>query len=131
MGAGVAVKPETTVDAAVEAAATADMVLCMSVHPGLSGQAFMPGAVERVVELRRRLPASTQIQVDGGIGLDNIAALADAGAELFVAGSSVFWHGDPAVGFTELQAALDARSAADSASGPRPTPQSPSEQENH
>ena len=111
MGAGVAIKPETTVDAAVDAAATADMVLSMSVHPGLSGQAFLPAAVDRVVELRRRLPPSTQIQVDGGISLDNVVTLADAGAELFVAGSSVFWHGDPAVGFGELRTALDSRSA--------------------
>ena len=121
MGAGIAIRPETTVDAAVEAATattsagattTADVVLCMSVHPGMSGQSFLPGATARVAELRRRLPDDGQIQVDGGVGTSDLAQLAAAGAALFVAGSSVFWHGDPAVGFAELLAALDRPPAA-------------------
>lgn len=106
LGAGVAVRPGTGIDDTVGAAGDADVILCMSVQPGLSGQTFLPGAVERVAELRRRLPADVQIQVDGGIGVDNIAELRGAGAELFVAGSSVFWRGDPAVGFDELRSAL-------------------------
>ena len=67
-------------------------MLCMSVHPGYSGQKFIPEAIERVRALRELLPASVRIQVDGGVGLENIAELRAAGATLFVAGASIFGH---------------------------------------
>lgn len=88
---GVAFNPETSVDRAAAAAEGADLALCMSIHPGLSGQPFMPESVGRIEQLRRLLPDEVAIQVDGGIGQRQIRAVRDAGATLLVAGSSIFW----------------------------------------
>jgi ribulose-phosphate 3-epimerase len=63
----------------------------MSIHPGLSGQELMPEALDRIAELRRRLPARVPVQVDGGVQRDNIAAVREAGANVLVSGSGVFW----------------------------------------
>jgi ribulose-phosphate 3-epimerase len=94
LGVGLAFNPETPVETAVAAAAGVDLVLCMSIHPGLSGQAFMPEAFARLRELRDRLPASVLVQVDGGVGAGNAAAVREAGADLLVAGSAIFWQDD-------------------------------------
>jgi len=102
LGVGIALNPETDVDDAVGAAVGADLVLCMSIHPGYSGQAFMPDALERVAALRERLPETMRIQVDGGINGDTARAVRDAGADLLVAGSAVFWKDDPAAAYREL-----------------------------
>jgi ribulose-phosphate 3-epimerase len=75
-------------------AAGVDVVLCMSIHPGYSGQAFMPESLERVRSLRSLLPESMHIQVDGGVGGDNIRDLYEAGATLFVAGTAIFGRED-------------------------------------
>jgi ribulose-phosphate 3-epimerase len=91
---GLAFNPETEPEDAAAAADGVDLVLCMSIHPGYSGQAFMPEALGRVARLRGLLPESTPIQVDGGVGPDNIGALHDAGASLFVAGSAIFGKED-------------------------------------
>jgi ribulose-phosphate 3-epimerase len=93
LGVGMAFNPGTEVEAAAEAGADADIVLCMSIWPGYSGQAFMPEALDRIARLRELLP-DKPIQVDGGIGPDNIRAVHDAGATLFVAGTSIFGHED-------------------------------------
>jgi ribulose-phosphate 3-epimerase len=87
---GLAFKPETTVKDAVAAADGFDLVLCMSIHPGYSGQAFMPEALDRLEELRAALPAGVHVQVDGGIGNDNIRTVFEAGADLIVCGASIF-----------------------------------------
>jgi ribulose-phosphate 3-epimerase len=108
LGVGVAINPETAVEAAVEAADGADFVLCMSIHPGLSGQQFMPGALDRIAELRRLLPGDVSIQVDGGVHLDTIPAVRQAGANLLIAGSGVFWGGDPAGAYRGLVEAATA-----------------------
>jgi len=102
LGVGIALNPETDVDEAVGAAEGADLVLCMSIHPGYSGQAFMPDALERLAALRKRLPETVRIQVDGGINGDTARAARDAGADLLVAGSAVFWKDDPARAYREL-----------------------------
>jgi len=102
LGVGIALNPETDVDEAVGAAEGADLVLCMSIHPGYSGQAFMPDALERLAALRARLPEAMRIQVDGGINGDTARAARDAGADLLVAGSAVFWKDDPASAYREL-----------------------------
>jgi ribulose-phosphate 3-epimerase len=102
LGVGVAFNPETSVADAVAAAEGADLVLCMSIHPGYSGQAFMPEALERIAELRAALPADVRVQVDGGINADTARAAREAGADLLVAGSGVFWSDDPASAYREL-----------------------------
>jgi ribulose-phosphate 3-epimerase len=108
LGVGVAFNPETSVEHAVGAADGADIVLCMSIHPGLSGQELMPEALDRVAELRTLLPAGVAIQVDGGIHLETIAAARRAGADLLVSGSGVFWGDDLGSAYTELAKAADA-----------------------
>ena len=102
LGVGVALNPETAVDDAVAAADGADLVLCMSIHPGYSGQAFMPDALGRIAELRAALPAGVRVQVDGGINAETARAARDAGADLLVAGSAVFWSDDPGAAFGDL-----------------------------
>jgi len=102
LAAGAAFNPETSVGDAVTAAEGADLVLCMSIHPGYSGQAFMPESLERLRELRAALPGSVRIQVDGGINRDTVLAAREAGADLLVAGSAVFWKDDPGSAFDEL-----------------------------
>jgi ribulose-phosphate 3-epimerase len=102
LGVGVAFNPETPVERAAAAAKGADLVLCMSIHPGLSGQEFMPEALERIAELRRLLPGDVAVQVDGGVQLGTIASVRKAGANLLVSGSGVFWAEDPAAAYQEL-----------------------------
>src|SRR5690242_8971442 len=67
LGAGVVFNPETAVEDAVQASEGAGLVLCMSIHPGYSGQTFMPEALERIARLRSLLPDEVRVQVDGGI----------------------------------------------------------------
>jgi ribulose-phosphate 3-epimerase len=106
LAVGLAFNPETGVDGAAAAAgeARADIVLCMSIHPGYSGQAFMPEALGRIEELASRV--DVPIQVDGGVGEDNAAALRRAGASLFVAGNAVFGGPDAPGAYRRLRAAL-------------------------
>jgi ribulose-phosphate 3-epimerase len=93
---GLAFKPETSASYAAHAAmaSNVDIVLCMSIEPGYSGQAFMPEALDRVRTIREILPREVHVQVDGGIGPDNIREVHEAGANLFVAGSSIFARED-------------------------------------
>jgi ribulose-phosphate 3-epimerase len=87
---GLAIKPETEVEDALEAAEGFDLVLCMSIDPGYSGQEFMPEAIDRLRELRAALPDDVHLQVDGGITNENIRSVYDAGADLIVCGSAIF-----------------------------------------
>jgi ribulose-phosphate 3-epimerase len=93
---GVAFKPETSAAYAAHAAiaSNVDIVLCMSIEPGYSGQEFMPEAYDRIRTVRSQVPSHMHVQVDGGIGPDNIRAVRDAGATLFVAGTSIFGRED-------------------------------------
>jgi ribulose-phosphate 3-epimerase len=91
---GLSFKPETAVEVAALAAVPFDIVLCMSIEPGYSGQPFMPDAYERIRRLRALLPPSKHVQVDGGVGADNIRAVYEAGANLLVAGSAIFGKED-------------------------------------
>jgi ribulose-phosphate 3-epimerase len=102
LGAGLVFNPETAVEDAARAAAGADLALCMSIHPGYSGQAFMPEALERISRLRSLLPEDVRVQVDGGINPETIGAARDAGADLIVAGSAVFWSDDPGAAYRRL-----------------------------
>jgi len=94
LGAGLAFNPETEPEDVARAANGFDLVLCMSIHPGYSGQEFMADAVGRVQQLRAQLPDATYIQVDGGVGPENVRELRDAGASLLVAGTSIFGRKD-------------------------------------
>jgi ribulose-phosphate 3-epimerase len=93
---GLAFKPETSATYAAHAAMASrvDIVLCMSIEPGYSGQEFMPEALERIRTVRSLLPPDMHVQVDGGIGPENIRAAHDAGATLLVAGTSIFGRED-------------------------------------
>jgi ribulose-phosphate 3-epimerase len=102
LGVGVAFNPETSVQDAVAAADGVDLALCMSIHPGYSGQAFMPESLRRLEELRAALPPTVRVQVDGGINGETVRAARDAGADLLVAGSAVFWSDDPGAAYREL-----------------------------
>jgi streptomycin 6-kinase len=106
LAAGLAFNPETEPEDAAAAAADVDLVLCMSIHPGYSGQEFMPEALGRIRRLRDLLPGSKPIQVDGGVGPENVGALVEAGATLLVAGSSVYGGDDPAAAYRRLVDAL-------------------------
>jgi ribulose-phosphate 3-epimerase len=103
LGVGVAFKPATAVEDAARAAEGADIALCMSIEPGYSGQAFMPEALGRIARLRELLPETTPIQVDGGIGSETIGPAREAGASLFVAGTSIFARDDIAAAYTDLR----------------------------
>jgi ribulose-phosphate 3-epimerase len=107
LGVGLALVPETPVEDAAAAAIEAgvDLVLCMTIHPGYSGQETLPDSYERVARLRALLPETMLVQVDGGVHLANVRRLRDAGAELLVAGAAVFEAEDPGQAYAELAAA--------------------------
>ena len=104
--AGVAFNPETEPERVAEVAGDADLVLCMAIHPGYSGQPFREETFGRVERLRAGLPAAIHIQVDGGVGGENIHRLRDCGATLLVAASSIFARDDPPAAYRELVEAL-------------------------
>jgi ribulose-phosphate 3-epimerase len=86
-----------------------DLVLLMSVNPGFGGQKFIASALPKIAEVRRRVNASgreVRVEVDGGIKVDNIAAAAQAGADMFVAGSAIFGSKDYAATIRAMRAAL-------------------------
>ncbi|MGL6279087.1 MAG: ribulose-phosphate 3-epimerase, partial [Gaiella sp.] len=105
LAVGVAFNPgtEPAAAAAFARAAGAELVLCMSIVPGYSGQAFMPEALGRMAELRRL--TDLPLQVDGGVGEQNAGALRAAGAKVLVAGSAVFGSADPAAAYARIAAA--------------------------
>jgi ribulose-phosphate 3-epimerase len=86
-----------------------DLILVMSVNPGFGGQSFIPAALDKVREARRRIDASGReiwLEVDGGIKADNIARVAEAGADTFVAGSAIFGEKDRAAAMARMRDAL-------------------------
>jgi ribulose-phosphate 3-epimerase len=93
---GLAFKPETSAAYAAHAAlsSSVDIVLVMSIEPGYSGQEFMPEALDRIRTVRSIVPRRMAVQVDGGIGPENIRGAYDAGATLLVAGTSIFGRED-------------------------------------
>ena len=94
MKAACAIKPGTPVDVLYPLAEDLDMALVMTVEPGFGGQKFMPEMMPKVESLREKFP-KLNIQVDGGLGEDTIPAAAAAGANVIVAGTSVFKAQDP------------------------------------
>jgi ribulose-phosphate 3-epimerase len=104
--AGVVINPGTPVEAVEPVAGIVDLCLLMSVNPGWGGQKYIPSSTARVARLRELLPDEVVLEIDGGISLETIDEARDAGAQLFVAGSSVFNAPDPAAAFQELSARL-------------------------
>ena len=96
--AGVALNPSTPLDTLHEILPDLDYVLLMSVDPGFGGQRFIPTVMTKIAGLKRHIEASgakARIEVDGGIGPDNIVAVRERGADILVAGSAVFDGRDP------------------------------------
>jgi ribulose-phosphate 3-epimerase len=99
---GLAFNPETRVEDALAAAGDFDLVLCMSIHPGFSGQTFMPEAIDRLRALRAGLSGRIHVQVDGGIGPETIRSVHEAGADLMVCGAAIFAAADPPAAYRRL-----------------------------
>ncbi|KAG9402091.1 hypothetical protein AC1031_007791 [Aphanomyces cochlioides] len=95
MKVGVAIKPGTAVESVLPLVPLVDMVLVMTVEPGFGGQSFMPDMMPKVSFLREKFP-ELDIEVDGGLGPSTIDTAAKAGANMIVAGSSVFKAASPA-----------------------------------
>src|SRR6202041_4135448 len=104
--AGAAVNPATPVSMLSEVLDKVDTVLVMTVNPGFGGQKFIPNTYEKIRQLnqmRARYNASFRIEVDGGVEPENTAELAQAGANTFVAGTSIFHTADPAAATRQLK----------------------------
>jgi ribulose-phosphate 3-epimerase len=86
-----------------------DLILLMSVNPGFGGQSFIPSALDKLREARRRIQASGRdiwLEIDGGVKADNIGRIAEAGADTFVAGSAIFGEKDRAAAMARMRDAL-------------------------
>ena len=108
MGVGVAINPETPAEVLIPYLHAIDYVVVMGVHPGYSGQKYIPETTEKVgvlAEMIATAEADCFIQVDGGVSVQNIAELERLGAGVFVAGSAAFSSGDPK---KAIRALLDA-----------------------
>jgi ribulose-phosphate 3-epimerase len=95
--AGVTLNPATPASDIDPALEQADQVLVMTVHPGYSGQEFMPGIISKIADIRGRLDeihSAAWLEVDGGISATNISKVREAGADAFVAASAIFYHPD-------------------------------------
>jgi ribulose-phosphate 3-epimerase len=106
--AGVVLNPATPIETLGEALLFADYVLVMSVNPGFGGQKFIATSVDKVRRLRRMIDErqlDTRIEIDGGIDIDNIAAVVEAGAEIIVAGSAIFGAANPELAVRGLREA--------------------------
>lgn len=104
--AGVALNPHTPVTGLEDVLEQIDVVLIMSVNPGFGGQSFIPNTLPKIAKLKQMLTAnrsSALIEVDGGVGPKNAASLLDAGADILVAGSSVFGASDPLEAIRQLK----------------------------
>ncbi len=112
--AGVVLNPATPLAMIEEVLAEVDYVLLMSVNPGFGGQKFIPSSFDKLRRLReliRSRGARARIEIDGGIGLDNIADVVRAGAEILVAGSAIFGASDPAESLQKLLRAASIESS--------------------
>ena len=107
--AGVALNPATSLSAVEYVADLADLILVMSVNPGFCGQSFIPSALEKVqrlADLRAEKGYTFEIEIDGGVGLGNIAEVSAAGVDIAVAGSAVYGAEDVGQRVKELVARM-------------------------
>lgn len=106
---GLVFNPATTLDAASYVMDKIDMILLMSVNPGFGGQKFIPSTLSKLAEARELIDSCGQdirLEVDGGVGINNIAEIAMAGADTFVAGSAIFNQPDYAEVIAKMRAEL-------------------------
>ncbi len=99
LSTGIAVSPETPIEEVYPYLEGLDEVIVMSVHPGWAGQSFLPEALPKIAAARReidRLGLSTEVEVDGGVKLDNARRCIEAGASILTAASAIFQAPDPA-----------------------------------
>jgi ribulose-phosphate 3-epimerase len=104
--AGLVLNPATPLDYLDHTLEKLDLVLLMSVNPGFGGQAFISSVLPKIAEARRRIAATGKdiwLEVDGGVKADNIAQIARAGADTFVAGSAIFGAKDYAIAIREMR----------------------------
>jgi len=114
--AAIAINPETEPTRVLEAAAHLDMILVMSVHPGFGGQGFIPESIGKVETIRRELKLhdlDVDLEIDGGIKVENIGLAARAGANVFVSGSGIFGHPDYAEIIRQMRAELQSERSCD------------------
>lgn len=103
--AGLALCPGTPIDVLRETAELVDLALCMTVNPGWGGQSFIPTSPEKIRRMAAALHPGTVLEVDGGVDATTVAACAEAGSGLWVAGSAVFGKDDPGAAVREIAAA--------------------------
>jgi ribulose-phosphate 3-epimerase len=113
--AGVVLNPATPVDVLDYVLEDLDLVLLMSVNPGFGGQSFIPSTLGKLCVVRQRIDAVVartgrpiRLEIDGGVKPDNIAEIAKAGADTFVAGSAIFGQADYAAVLAQMKAAVAA-----------------------
>lgn len=109
--AGVALNPSTPLEVVDPVIRNVDLILLMSVNPGFGGQAFIAEVEQKVQQMRQRLDAlqiRCELEVDGGINLENCARIAKAGASILVVGSAVFQSPDPAQVIREMKRVANA-----------------------
>lgn len=107
VGIGLVISPHTPFSALEPWVEECDMVLVMSVHPGFGGQSFIPDVLDKVEQARKWVDShglATDVQIDGGINPQNAPTAVSAGANVLVAGSSVFGQADPAAAIRRLRA---------------------------
>ena len=106
MQAGVAINPHTPVEFLKDILADIDLVCMMSVNPGFGGQSFIPHTLNKVKQLREmidKLSLKVKIEIDGGVTLENARSIIDAGADVLVAGNTVFGSADPKAAIEALK----------------------------
>jgi len=107
MKAGVAINPHTPVTVLQDIIHDIDLVCVMSVNPGFGGQSFIPHTLEKIIALKQLIAAKNAkvlIEVDGGVTEDNAGSIVEAGADVLVAGNTVFKAADPEAMIRSLKA---------------------------
>lgn len=107
---GVSLNPGTPLSSIEEVLGDVDLILIMSVNPGFGGQSFIPGALDKIRRLRQMLSERgldhVEIEIDGGVKLDNIAEVAEAGVDIFVSGSGIYKAEDPKDMIAQMKKAI-------------------------
>lgn len=106
MQAGVAINPHTPVSHLVDVLGDIDLVCMMSVNPGFGGQKFIPRTIDRIRELKELITkhkVDVKIEIDGGVTLENARSIIEAGADVLVAGNTVFRSENPSLTIQQLK----------------------------